>query len=149
MIGIDPAGVMHFRSIFREFVNRGGTIIMSSHILSEVESLCTTLAVIHSGRMVFRGDIEGFIRSELKSRTISVDVEGATGALIAALAAIKGVRRVTPRAGGLLVEAENDPDPRSEISRLVVESGAKLLALGYSRSELDEAYLSSIRGTSQ
>ena len=122
---------------------------MSSHILSEVELLCTSLAVIHSGKVVFRGGIEEFIRSELKSRAISVDVEGATDALVAAVAAVKGVKRVTLRSGGLLVESENDSDPRSEISRLVVESGAKLLALGYSRSELDEAYLSSIRGASQ
>jgi ABC-2 type transport system ATP-binding protein len=149
MIGIDPAGVVQFRSIFRQFVNDGGTIIMSSHVLSEVESLCSSLAVIHSGKVVFRGGIEEFIRSQLKSRTIFADVEGLTDGLLAAVAAAKGVRKVTPRPGGLLVEAENDSDPRSEISRLVVESGAKLLALGYSRSELDDAYLSSIRGTSQ
>jgi ABC-2 type transport system ATP-binding protein len=140
---------VHFRSIFREFVNRGGTIIMSSHILSEVESLCTGLAVIHSGRIVFRGGIEEFIRSELKSRAISVDVLGATDKLVGVLTEIRGVRKVTPRPGGLLVETQNDLDPRSEISRLIVESGAKLLGLGYSRSELDEAYLCSIRDIDQ
>ena len=55
MIGIDPAGVVQFRSIFREFVRDGGTIVMSSHILSEVESLCTSLVVIHSGRISVQG----------------------------------------------------------------------------------------------
>ena len=46
-----------------------------------------------------------------------------------------------------MVEVETNSDPRAEISRLVVESGAKLVGLGYSRSELDEAYISAIRGT--
>jgi ABC-2 type transport system ATP-binding protein len=148
-IGIDPAGVVHFRSIFREFVQNGGTIIMSSHILSEVESLCTSLAVIHSGRIVFMGGIQEFIVRELSKRSITVEVEKVGEGLLRALEAVKGVVRVSLTTGGLLIEVSKDSDPRAEISRLVVESGAKLLSIGYSRNELDEAYVNSIRGTAQ
>ena len=152
MIGIDPAGVVQFRSIFRNFVKDGGTIIMSSHILSEVESLCTSLVVIHSGRILFRGGIEEFIRKGLSSRSISVEIGEASAAvtnraLIERISSISGVKHVMPTSEGLLVEVANDSDPRADISRLVVESGAKLLGLGYSRTELDEAYVNTIRGT--
>ncbi len=151
MIGIDPAGVVQFRSIFRQFVENGGTIVMSSHILSEVESLCTSLVVIHSGKILFRGGIEGFIRQSLSSRNILAEIEPAGGgtddALIRRLSSISGVVHVKATPGGLLVEAATDSDPRAEISRAVVESGARLLGLGYSRSELDEAYINAIRGT--
>src|SRR5260370_6753384 len=78
MIGIDPAGVVRFRSIFREFVRDGGTIVMSSHILSEVESLCTSLALIHSGSILFRGGIEAFIRERLGSRAILGEIADAS-----------------------------------------------------------------------
>lgn len=152
MIGIDPAGVVQFRSLFREFVKDGGTIVMSSHILPEVESLCTSLVVIHSGRILFRGGIQEFIRERLSSRNILVEVEDAPAAagspLVSRISSLSGVKRVTATPGGLLVETETNSDPRAEISRAVVESGAKLLGLGYSRSELDEAYISAIRGTS-
>ena len=57
------------------------------------------------------------------------------------------MKSVTPPPAGLLVDVETDSDPRAEISRLVVESGAQLVGLGYSRSELDDAYISAIRGT--
>jgi len=151
MIGIDPAGVVQFRSLFRDFVKDGGTIVMSSHILPEVESLCTSLVVIHSGRILFRGGIQEFIRERLSSRNILVEVEGAQTApgspLLARISSLSGVRRVTATPGGLLVEIETNSDPRAEISKAVVESGAKLLGLGYSRSELDEAYISAIKGT--
>jgi ABC-2 type transport system ATP-binding protein len=148
MIGIDPAGVVQFRSIFRDFVKDGGTIVMSSHILSEVESLCTSLVVIHSGRILFRGGIEAFIRERLGSRSIRVEIAGASSAsLVASISALSGVKRVSGSTEGLLVEVATDSDPRAEISRLVVESGAKLVGLGYSRSELDEAYINAIRGT--
>jgi ABC-2 type transport system ATP-binding protein len=148
-IGIDPAGVVHFRSVFREFVQNGGTIVMSSHILSEVESLCTSLAVIHSGRILFRGGIQEFIVSELGKRSITVEVEKVDEGLLHALEGVKGVVRVSLTTGGLLIEVSKDSDPRAEISRLVVESGAKLLSIGYARNELDEAYVNSIRGTAQ
>jgi ABC-2 type transport system ATP-binding protein len=152
MIGIDPAGVVQFRSIFRDFVKDGGTIVMSSHILSEVESLCTSLVVIHSGKILFRGGIEEFIRQRLGSRAILVEIEGApaasaTSPLVGHISSLVGVKRVTATADGLLVEVSTDSDPRAEISRLVVESGSRLVGLGYSRSELDEAYISAIRGT--
>jgi ABC-2 type transport system ATP-binding protein len=148
-IGIDPAGVVHFRSVFREFVQNGGTIIMSSHILSEVESLCTSLAVIHSGRIVFRGGIQEFVVKELSKRSITVEAEKVGEGLLHALETVKGVVRVSLTTRGLLIEVSKDSDPRAEISRLVVESGAKLLSIGYSRNELDEAYVNSIRGTAQ
>ena len=148
-IGIDPAGVVHFRSIFREFVHNGGTIIMSSHILSEVELLCTSLAVIHSGKMVFRGGIKEFILEGLGSRSVAVEVERVDSELVRALGTVEGVTRVSVTAAGLLIEVSKDSDPRAEISRLIVESGAKLLSMGYSRNELDEAYVSSMRGAAQ
>jgi ABC-2 type transport system ATP-binding protein len=139
MIGIDPAGVVQFR-----------TIVMSSHILSEVESLCTSLVVIHSGKILFRGGIQAFIRERLSSRSILVEIADAAAvgsALVGRISALSGVKSVTPSPAGLVVEAAPDSDPRAEISRLVVESGAKLVGLGHSRSELDEAYISAIRGT--
>ena len=153
MIGIDPAGVVQFRSIFRDFVKDGGTIVMSSHILSEVESLCTSLVVIHSGKILFRGGIEEFIRQRLGSRAILVEIEAAPSAasagnpLVGRISSLGGVKRVSSSPEGLLVEVSTDSDPRAEISRLVVESGARLVGLGYSRTELDEAYISAIRGT--
>jgi ABC-2 type transport system ATP-binding protein len=151
MIGIDPAGVVQFRTIFRDFVKDGGTIIMSSHILSEVESLCTSLAVIHSGRMVFRGGIDKFIRDTLSSRSILVELDPPTAeaSLVQAISSISGVKGVSSARGGLLVEVQKDSDPRAEIAKTVVGSGARLVGLSHSRSELDEAYIAAIRGPAQ
>ena len=147
MIGIDPAGALHFRSLFREFSSDGGTIIMSSHIMSEVESLCTSLAVIHSGRLIFRGQIQDFIARSLDTRLVDVEVVSSSDDLLAKVRGIAGVTGVTRKASGFTAEIEKGRDIRSQISRMVVESGASLLSIGYSRSELDEAYLAAIRGS--
>ncbi|MGA2663715.1 MAG: ABC transporter ATP-binding protein [Nitrososphaerales archaeon] len=146
MIGIDPAGVVHFRSIFRRFVAQGGTIVMSSHIMSEVEALCSSVAVIHSGRLVFRGSISDFISTSLDFRLVRVEVASPSPALVERLRSIEGVRAVTPEGGELTVELEKGTDRRAEISSAVVAMGAGLLAIGYSRDEIDDAYVAAIRG---
>ncbi|MGD0637371.1 MAG: ABC transporter ATP-binding protein [Nitrososphaerales archaeon] len=145
MIGIDPAGALHFRSLFREFAKKGGTILMSSHIMSEVESLCDSLAVIHSGRLIFRGKIEEFISTSLDTRHIQVEAPSPPDELLAQIRQIPGIMAVTRTPLGFTAEVEKGRDARSEISKAVVGSGAGLLSIGYSRSELDEAYLASIR----
>jgi ABC-2 type transport system ATP-binding protein len=147
MIGIDPAGALHFRSLFRKFASEGGTIVMSSHIMSEVESLCDTLAVIHSGKLIFRGGIKEFISSSLDTRLVEVETESVSDDLVSTIQKIDGVIKVTRSQGGFTVQVEKGRDVRGDISRSVVSSGANLLSLGYSRSELDEAYLASIRGS--
>ena len=147
MIGIDPAGVVHFRSLFRRFVSDGGTIIMSSHILSEVETLCNTLTIIHSGRLVFRGEVQKFIQTALKSRLIEVEVQSFPDDLLVDIQGVPGVVKATKIEHGYSVETGSGRDPRSEIAKLVVESGAGLLSIGYSRSELDEAYIAAIKGS--
>lgn len=148
MIGIDPAGVVHFRSIFRTFVEKGGTIIMSSHIMSEVESLCSSVAVIHSGSLVFRGPIADFIETSLNSRLLQLEVASPSEALLERLRTIPGVTRVTQSAGAIAIQVKRGSDPRSEISKVAVGMNAGLLSLGYSRSEMDEAYVAAIRGPS-
>jgi len=147
MIGIDPAGVVHFRSLFRDFVKRGGTIIMSSHIMSEVESLCSSVAVIHSGRMVFRGAITQFIETSLDSRMVELEVRSPSEALVTRLEGIPGVVRVTKTERGLTVEVAKGSDPRGEISSAAVELSAGLLSIGYSRNEIDDAYVAAIKGS--
>src|SRR5437899_3990401 len=119
MIGIDPAGVVHFRSLFREFVNEGGTIIMSSHILSDVETLCNSLTIIHSGKLVFRGEAEKFIQTALKSRLIEVELRTLSADLMVELQGVPGVVKATRTEHGYLVETVSERDPRSEIAKLV------------------------------
>ena len=147
LIGIDPAGATHFRTLFRDYVSAGGTIILSSHILSEVENLCTSLAVLHQGRLIFRGAISEFISASLSSRTVHLEVGSPPPGLSTSISAIKGVTKVTLSPDGLTIELEKGVDARAEISKVVVESGGQLLSIGYSRTELDDAFMASIRGS--
>lgn len=64
MRGLDPAGVHDFRSILVDMNRRGTTIVMNSHILSEVEAVATRVAILQRGRLVASGDVESLTKVE-------------------------------------------------------------------------------------
>lgn len=146
MIGIDPAGVVHFRTLFREFAAKGGTLIMSSHVMSEVESLCTSVTVIHSGRLMFRGTMREFIEDSMSSRLIYLELDSYPEDLVILVKGLPGVLSVTLASSGLIIEVQKGGDMRPRISELVVKKGIGLRSVGYSRTEIDEAYMNAIRG---
>jgi Holliday junction resolvasome RuvABC DNA-binding subunit len=88
-----------------------------------------------------------FITSSLDNRVIRVEVASPSTALVERLEKIPGVLAVTVDGGKMNIKVEKGADPRTEISSAVVEMQAGLLAMGYSRSEIDEAYLAAIRGS--
>src|SRR5213593_1173301 len=72
-------GSAHFREVFREFASqKGGTVFMSSHIMSEVESLCTSVAIIHGGRILYHGKVVDVIQKVLGYSVIYLEAQGLT-----------------------------------------------------------------------
>jgi len=147
IIGIDPAGASHFRSVFRRFVEGGGTIILSSHIMSEVESLCTKVVMIHSGKLLFSGTTEEFVRTALDSRQVVVEVGRSEMSVADIIKGVSGVMSVSSTPTGFAVETEKGSDVRGDISRAIVGAGVELLSIGYSRTELEAAYVASLKGS--
>src|SRR5881628_4074961 len=55
--GLDPAGILEFRGLMREFVDEGRTVFLSSHLLDEVEKICDEVAIVDRGRVVVQGSM--------------------------------------------------------------------------------------------
>jgi ABC-2 type transport system ATP-binding protein len=68
MVGLDPKGARLLKTIFREFVGRGGTVLMSTHTLDVAEAMCDRVAIIQHGRIVAQGTID-----ELRRQTAAGD----------------------------------------------------------------------------
>jgi ABC-2 type transport system ATP-binding protein len=71
--GLDPAGIKEFRSMIRGFVAEGRTVLLSSHLLDEVEKICDAAAIVDRGRVVAQGTIaEIAAGSSLESRFLEI-----------------------------------------------------------------------------
>ncbi len=68
MVGLDPKGARLLKDLFRQYVNRGGTVLMSTHTLEVAESMCDLIAIMQSGRILARGTM-----NELREQTASGD----------------------------------------------------------------------------
>jgi ABC-2 type transport system ATP-binding protein len=145
MIGLDPAGTAHLREAFREYAKNGGTILMSSHMMSEVEDLCTSVGLIHSGKILFRGTVKEIVGQVLGSDEVFVEVRGLSSGTVDSLRKIEGVLEIVVVPGGLEIKVRHDVEVRPEISRIITQSGAELLTIREGERMLEKAYIEAVR----
>jgi ABC-2 type transport system ATP-binding protein len=69
MIGLDPRSARLLKDLFRQFVDRGGTVLMSTHTLEVAETMCDRIAIVHGGRIIASGTM-----AELQEQTSSEDL---------------------------------------------------------------------------
>lgn len=77
--GLDPEGIAEVREIIREQADKGKTIIMASHILSEVEKVCSHVAILKNGQLIEQGDVRTLIGGETIIEVRAEDMQKLTG----------------------------------------------------------------------
>ncbi|SDE24376.1 ABC transporter ATP-binding protein [Auraticoccus monumenti] len=130
--GLDPAGIRWMRDLLRDYAARGGTVLLSSHLLHEVEMVADEIVMIGSGRIVARGD-RGQLADLQSGEGSLVDSED-NGRLAAALTD-RGLT-VTRDATVLKVAA-----PALEVSRVAQEEHVLLTSLVTQRDTLEDLFL--------
>jgi ABC-2 type transport system ATP-binding protein len=116
MNGLDPAGMLEFRKLIREFVNEGRTVFLSSHLLDEVQRTCDFAAIVDRGRIVVQGPIASLTSGHRKIAVGSDDPARAA----TLLAHLDGVQSVTVNETGLEVSmAANGTTERQLVTAIV------------------------------
>jgi ABC-2 type transport system ATP-binding protein len=140
--GLDPAGIHEFRRMIRGFVAEGRTVLLSSHLLDEVEKICDAVAIVDHGRVVMQGSL-----AELKGsrETILIASRDEVRAQ-AVLATHRGVRSAARTADGVLVTLRPGlqltiEDAAADINRRLVEAGLAVHRLEVTRASLEERFL--------
>ncbi len=138
--GLDPEGAREFLELVRELKERGITVMLSSHILSQVQKICDRVGLFHKGKMVLEGTVSELARKVLGSACrIRLEAKGSPEAIASALRKVPGILEVRQPAPDLY-EAEAERDLRSEAVRAVVEAGGSLMGIWIEEPDLDEIY---------
>ena len=137
--GLDPAQTEGVRTLISELAGRC-TVIMSTHILREVEALCARVIVIDRSRVVADGTLDEVRQKAGELRYLVELGPGAEGAA-ALVGGLSEVRQAHPREDGVL-ELTADGDPRAAVSALAAQRGWSLLRLERRVPGLEEAFLS-------
>lgn len=136
--GLDPQATRGLLDLIRQLNAEGMTVLLSSHMLDVVQSICHRVALFNKGRIGFIGTVEE-LAARIGGGAFVVDVE-ADGIDLSEIAdKTSGIKAITsPTDGHWQVEATRDVRP--ELARLVVEAGGSLTNLDLRRTRLDEAY---------
>jgi ABC-2 type transport system ATP-binding protein len=143
--GLDPAGMRDMRLLIRRLADDGMTVLLSSHLMTEVEELCNRVAIIQSGAIVYEGAIADLKRAAgLTYRLHTTDDDQA----LAVCRAQPGIVDVTRDAvaGGVRFAAA-EPDTVAELSRALVESGALIISMAPESATLEDLFFSLTEGS--
>src|SRR3954468_2786393 len=142
MNGLDPAGILEFRGLIRELVAEGRTVLLSSHLLDEVEKTCDIVAIVDDGRVVAQGPIHEIVRGG--PRAIDIVAHSAVDAA-RLLAAVPGVARATDHEGALRVTldpgAPVDREIVTALLRRLLDHGVAVESVAPVRSSLEDRFL--------
>jgi ABC-2 type transport system ATP-binding protein len=148
--GLDPKQINETRELIRGLAG-DHTIILSTHILPEVEQTCEKVIIINKGKLVATDSVENLRSRARGAESVIVEVEGRDGALEAGavqhkLETVSGVSRVVPKdhrgpAFVFEVESLKDRSVRGDLARAVVEAGWNLNELKSAAMSLEEIFL--------
>jgi ABC-2 type transport system ATP-binding protein len=116
--GLDPEGIFWMRGLLRDFADRGGTVLLSSHLLREVEAVADRLVVIGAGRVVAQGDKDELLSA---SGTLVRALDPGALDMVLSRAGLTGTRATD---GGVIVPADAEV-----IGRAAADAGLVLLEL--------------------
>jgi ABC-2 type transport system ATP-binding protein len=142
-VGLDPRQIVAIRELIRE-LGRDRTLLLSTHILPEVDLLCRRVMIVDRGRIVAEGSPAELRERGQGSVAVRVELESEVAGAAAALAGLSGVEQVRAEDGDprrFVLACARGADPRAEIFRLAAGSGWTLVGLAASRASLEDVFV--------
>ena len=135
--GLDPQGTREIRALIRQLNSDDTTVIVSSHLLSEIEQVCTHVGIMSRGRLIAQQSLDA-LRA---ARAPRLRVETTPRTVETARRAITGLGLAVEDAGAAAIEVAIGEVPVYIVTRILVESGTDVLGLGLVRPGLEEIFV--------
>lgn len=151
--GLDPRARVEIRELLGELANMGKTIFFSSHILADVEDICSHIGIIEAGQMVMQGSIDELKTQLMETREIIITVKDhgdaeKTQSLLATMADVLSVEIITPKAGRsrVRVEFSGNDDGIVALNQKLHESGIAILGFQEEVKDLEAMFMRVTKG---
>ena len=144
-VGLDPAQVIEIRGLIHD-LGRTHTVILSSHILSEVQTVCDRVLIISAGKLVAQGTPEELAGQLAARGTLSATAQGSREEVLAAAGQVEGLTglHITAEKGGevsFTAVCEGGSDLRGELSLALAKAGCPVLSLSTDSMSLEDVFL--------
>lgn len=133
--GLDPQGMREIRSLVRELASEGTTVFLSSHLLDEIEQVCTHAAVMTQGRLITQGPVAD-LRAGVRGRLVVTTPDAADAARILKEQGLADVVVMEDR-----VTAEPPDRELADINTALVKAGVRVRGFAVERPSLEDAFV--------
>jgi ABC-2 type transport system ATP-binding protein len=147
--GLDPRARIEMMAILQELQKMGKTIIISSHILSELETLCNRVAIIEKGKLIYSGPVQGVRDQMAAGRVFLVKVLGDEARAMELLKARPEVNQIEHAEGRIKVTLNDHETDPGCVAETLVHGGVKLVGLEEYELGLEEVFMRVTRGETQ
>lgn len=140
--GLDPQGIHEMRQLIRDIAAEGVTIVLASHLLDEVEKVCSHVAVLRKGALLYSGEVDGLVSGASRMVLGAADLKG----LRAALLNETGLEIVSEEGGRIFLDVTGVIDP-AELNHRLMQAGITLSHLSLQKFSLEEQFLKLLSAT--
>lgn len=138
--GLDPLGIAEIRQLILDIRDMGKTILIASHLLDEVQKVCSHFAVLRRGKKIYNGGVQEALQS---TNSIAIGADD-VNALRNVLSNSRGILGVSDHADGLLIDVSNDWTA-SSLNTYLVENKVGIHYIQQKKSSLEEKFLEILR----
>ncbi|MEU0371976.1 ABC transporter ATP-binding protein [Streptomyces sp. NPDC006283] len=135
--GLDPQGMREIRALVRELAADGATVFLSSHLLDEIEQVCTHAAVMAQGRLITQGPVAE-LAAGARGRLVVVTPDAADAATILKEHGLAGVVHEGER---VTADPPADGVEPAELNAALVHAGVRVRGFGVERASLEDAFV--------
>ncbi|QXE35269.1 ABC transporter ATP-binding protein [Streptomyces sp. GMY02] len=138
--GLDPQGMREIRTLVRELAADGTTVFLSSHLLDEIEQVCTHAAVMAQGRLIIQGPVAD-LAAGTRGRLAVTTPDPGEAARVLKERGVTDVVMTDDRVTGELPTAEGEPLDPADLNAALVGAGVRVRAFGIERASLEDAFV--------
>ncbi len=145
-LGLDPVGMVEVRGIIKKISSEGRTVFLSSHLLNEVQQICSHVTVINRGSKMIEGSIPTLLEKLSESNKITVQLEKVSDDIVKALEGLNFVEEVKLEGDKVQILCSKTGDFRADVSRTILDAGGLIIGMRVDERNLEELFLELIKG---
>jgi ABC-2 type transport system ATP-binding protein len=144
--GLDPRARIEVKALLKELRKMGKTILISSHILTELSDCCTSIGIIERGKMLMHGPIDQVYRQLRRNRMVEIQfLEGASVGM-SILRSHPALRSIEQRPTAVVAELETDDNGLADLLQSLVTAGVRLKSFNDSDPTLEDVFMTVTKG---
>lgn len=140
-LGLDPVGMVEVRELVKAIAKEDRTVFISSHLLFEVEQVCTHVTIINRGKALISDTLQNVLSKLSGPATLQVEVTALSDAIVTAVRNLPFVADVTQNGNFLSIDLTTHDDVRPQVSQAITKAGGIIVSMSLQRQNLESAFM--------